>query len=160
MADFDNADLTSVPTPEADDALMFEISGLTIGWRPSGLALDRAQSQGVSVGEILVDLEALFASDLTEEDLEEMGEEEVQEALDEEATLSDTLGVVAKLVWVGALHFEESVQKDAVQAIIDPENVGDVPVEEMLARIFPALEEERAEGKEQGEPQTQATSPR
>jgi hypothetical protein len=155
MADFDNSQLTSVPTPEADDALMFELSGLTIGWRPSGLALDRAQSQGVSVGKILADLQALFASDLTEDDLEEMSEEEVAEALDGEATLSDTLGVVSQLVWVGALHFEESIRQDAVQAIIDPENVGDVPVEEMLARIFPALDEERAEGKA-----AQATSPR
>jgi len=154
MADFDNAELTSVPTPEADDALMFELSGLTIGWRPSGLALQRAQSQGVSVGEILSDLEALFASDLTEEDLEEMSEEEIAEALDSEATLADTLGVVALLVWLGALHFEASVQKEAVQAIIDPDNVGDVPVEKMLARIFPVLEEERAEGNAQPETST------
>lgn len=147
MADFDNAELTSVPTPDQDDALMFELSGLTIGWRPSGLALDRAQSHGVEVGEILSGLQALFASGLDEEDLDEMSEEEIAEALNSEATLSDTLGVVAQLVWVGALHFEEGVRLDAVQALIDPENVGDVPVEEMLNRIFPALDEERAEGK-------------
>lgn len=147
MPDFDNAQLTSVPTPEADDALMFELGGLTIGWRPSGLALSRATSQNVSVGKILSDLQALFASDLTEEDLEEMSEEEIAETLDEQATLSDTLGVVAQLVWVGTLHFEEGVRLDAIKALLDPDNVGDVPVEEMLSRIFPALEEERAEGK-------------
>jgi len=146
MPDFDNSQLTSVPTPEADDALMFELSGLTIGWRPSGLALSRAKSQGVSVGDILSSLQALFAADLSEEDLEEMSEEEIAEKVDG-VGLSDTLDVIAQLVWVGALHFEEEIRLEAVQSIIDPDSVGEVPVEQMLSRIFPELDE-RAEGKE------------
>jgi len=152
--DFDNAELTSVPTPEADDALMFELSGLTIGWRPSGLALNRAQSHGVEVGEILGKLQVIFSADISEEELEEMSEEEIAEAMDADATLADAMEVVALLVWTGALHFEEGSSLEAVQAIIDPENVGDIPVEQMLGRIFPALEEERAEGKAQPETST------
>jgi hypothetical protein len=155
--DFDNSALTSVPTPSEDDALMFELSGYTLGWRASGLSLQRASDRGVEVGELLADLQRLFSADISEEDLDEMDEEEIEEALEMEGGIADFLSVIAKLVWVGALHFEEEVSLDAIRAILDVEAVGDVPVDLMLSKIFPAIEDEM--GDDSGK-KTQETSPR
>jgi len=162
MPDFDNSALTSVPTPDEEDALMFEISGYTLGWRASGLALQRASDRGVEVGEILADLQRLFAADVDEEDLEDLDEEEIEEKLEMQGGMADFMGVVTKLTWLGAIHFEEQIQLDAIRAILDMENAGDLPLDQMLTRIFPAIDDEmgESEGKEQGKPQTQATSPR
>lgn len=145
----DNSALTEVPTPDSDDALMFDLGGYTLGWRPSGLALQRASDKGMELGEILADLQTLFASDIDlddfdEEELEEMSEEELEEELDTDLSsgFSDLTSVYAKLIWLGALHFESGIKLDAVLAIIDPESLEDVPVDEMLQRVFPALAEE------------------
>jgi hypothetical protein len=156
-SDFDNSALTSVPTPGEDDALMFEVGGYTLGWRASGLALQRASDRGLEVGELLHELQTLFSADIGEEDLEEMSEEDIQEEIEMEGGVADFLSIVAKLIWTGALHFESDVDLDAIRAILDVEAVGDVPVDLMMSKIFPALEDEM--GDEPGK-KTQATSPR
>lgn len=151
MPDLDNAALTEVPTPSADDALMFELNGYTLGWRPSGLALKRAADRGLEIGEILVDLQKLFTSDVDPEDLKEMSEEELEEAnLGATGGFSDLTDIVAELVWLGTLHFEPEVRQDAILALIDPESMEDLPVDRMMQRLFPAIKdelEEEGEGK-------------
>jgi hypothetical protein len=156
-SDFDNSALTSVPTPGEDDALMFEVSGYTLGWRASGLALQRASDRGLEVGELLHELQTLFSADINESDLEEMDEGEIEQEIEMEGGVADFLSIVAKLIWTGALHFESDVDLDAIRAILDVEAVGDVPVDLMMSKIFPALEDEM--GDESGK-KTQATSPR
>lgn len=151
MADFDNAELTSVPTPEEDDALMFELAGLTIGWRASGLALERASDRGVEAGQLLDSVQTLFGAGIDPDDFEDLSEEELEEKAQEEleGDLADMLAVVADLIWLGALHFEAGIKRNAVLAILDPENVEGVPIDLMLSRIFPAIEEEVGDlGKE------------
>ena len=152
MPDFDNSFLSETDTQSAhEDALVFEIAGQPIGWRASGLALKRAADAGLETGQLIFDLQQLFAADVDEEDLEEMGEEEVEEELEMSGGIADMMDVVAKLVWTGALHFEANAKRDVILSILDTSNVGEVPVGEMLTRIFPALKGEENSGKGQGE---------
>ncbi|MCS3827444.1 hypothetical protein GGP85_002914 [Salinibacter ruber] len=148
----DNSALTEVPTPDSTDALMFDLGDYTLGWRPSGLALERASDKGMELGEILADLQTLFASDIDlsdfdEEELEEMSEEEIEEELEGDLSsgFSDLTSVYAKLVWLGALHFEAGIKLDAILAIIDPESLEDLPIDQMLQRVFPAIQDEMGE---------------
>ena len=157
MPDLDNSALTSVPTPSQEDALMFELKGYTLGWRASGLALQRASDRDVEVGELLADLQMLFSADIDEGQLEDMSEEEIEEKLEMQGGVADFLSIVAKLIWTGALHFESDVDLDAIRAILDVEAVEEVPVDLMLSKIFPAIEDEM--GAESGK-KTQETSPR
>jgi hypothetical protein len=152
MSAFDNSSLTSVPVPEEEDALMFDVGDYTLGWRASGLALERASAQGVEVGELLADLQRLFASDLDEKDLEETDEDELEEELEMEGGVSDLLGIVGTVIFVGALHFEPQIERDAILAILGVDAINDVPVDEMLSRIFPAIQDEEdtvGKGKEE-----------
>lgn len=146
MADFDNSALTSVPTPDEDDALMFDVAGYTLGWRPSGLALKRASDKGMELGEILVDLQTLFESDVDTEDLDE--EDIDEEDLDLSSGFSDLTSVYAKLIWLGTLHFEAQIKLEAILALIDPGSLEDVPVDEMLSRVFPAIQDEMEDSSE------------
>lgn len=149
MADFSNSFLAEDDHAAVhEDALVFEINDQTLGWRPSGLALKRASDQGHDIGEILAGLQTLFHSDLSEEDLEEMSEEEVEEALEVQGGLADLLSLVAKVIWIGTLHFEPESRQENVLALLNAENVRDVPLEEMLSRIFPAIEEEASDEDE------------
>lgn len=149
MPDFDNSFLSQEDHPAVhEDALVFELNGQTLGWRASGLALKRAADQGTDVGEVLVDLQTLFAADLEEEDLEEMSEEEIEEAMEIQAGVADFLSLVAKTVWIGTLHFEPGARRENVLAILDASVVEEVPLEKMLSKIFPAIEDEVSEGKE------------
>jgi len=146
--DFDNSFLSDPDaTPAHEDALVFEVSGQKIGWRASGLALKRASDQGLEVGELLADLQTLFSADIDEEDLEEMDEGEIEEEVQMEGGVAQLLDVAAKLVFVGALHFNAAVRQDVILSILDTSNVGDLPLDRMLQRIFPALEEEGEAGK-------------
>ncbi|MFB6350733.1 MAG: serine/threonine protein kinase, partial [Bradymonadaceae bacterium] len=45
-----------------------------------------------------------------EEDLEEMDEEEIEESLEMQGGVAQMMDVAAKLVWAGALHFEENAR--------------------------------------------------
>ena len=148
MADFDNSFLSEQDTTSAhEDALVFEIEGQPIGWRASGLALKRAADAGLEAGRLLYDLQKLFTADVDEEDLEEMTEEEIEEELSMSGGMADMMDVVAKLTWVGALHFEPNAKQEVILSILDTSNVGEVPVGDMLTRIFPALEEDDTAGK-------------
>jgi len=145
---FDNSFLAQEDHPSAhEDALVFSIGEQKIGWRASGLALKRASDAGMEVGELLVDLQHLFAADLDEEALEEMSEEEVEEALEMQGGMADMMETAAKLVWLGALHFEPNARREVILSIIDSSNLGAVPLGEMLQRVFPALEDEGGSGK-------------
>jgi len=152
MPDFDKSFLAADDHAAVhEDAIVFEIKGQPIGWRASGLALKRASDQGHDVGEILADLQMLFAADLDEEDLEEMSEEEIEEALNVDVGMADFFAVVAKTIWVGVLHFEANARQENVLGLLDAESIGDVPVERMLSKIFPALTGEDDSGKGKGE---------
>jgi len=152
MPDFDNSFLAEEDHAAVhEDAIVFEIKGQPIGWRASGLALKRAADQGHDVGEILADLQILFGSDIDEDELEDMSEEEIEEELNVDVGMSDFYEVVAKTVWVGVLHFEPNAKQENILGLLDAESVGDVPTERMLSKIFPALTGEGTEGKEQGE---------
>jgi hypothetical protein len=58
------------------------------------------------------------------------------------------LVVIGKLLWVGALHFEPNARLGSVLRLLDAEAASQVPTEQMLQRIFPALREEDPVGKE------------
>lgn len=151
MSDFDNSFLTEAADDESvhEDALVFELApDQPVGWRPSGLALKRAADNGLELGEILEDLQELFAADIDEEELEEMDEEEIDEELDVGVGFAQFIDLVGKLVWLGALHFEPNADRSKVLAAIDAKRLEEIPVDQMLARIFPALtEQEETEGK-------------
>jgi hypothetical protein len=132
------------------DALVLEVRGQTIGWRPSGLALRRAADKGEPVGALLEDLQTLFGVDLSEEKIETMSDEEIAEAAEVEGDPADFLVVIGKLLWVGALHFEPNARLDSVLRLLDAEAASQVPTEQLLQRIFPALREEDPVGKEKG----------
>ncbi|MCS4087303.1 hypothetical protein GGQ10_002129 [Salinibacter ruber] len=153
MPDFDNSFLSEENASTHEDALVFELAGHKVGWRASGLALKRASDQGMEVGELLADLQTLFSADLDEEDLEDMSEEEIEEALQVDGGVAQMMDLAAKLVWTGALHFEENAKREVILAMIDPESVGELPMDDMLTRVFPALEDEvdGDMGKGQGE---------
>jgi hypothetical protein len=151
MQDFDNSFLTENDHPAVhEDAFVFEIKGQAIGWRASGLALKRASDQGVEVGELLADVQQVFsAADLDEEDIEEMSEEEMGEVLMESGGVAYVLDVAATVIWIGALHFNANVRQEAVLSILDFSMLGDLPINEMVSRIFPEIEdEEETAGKE------------
>ncbi|WP_251961576.1 hypothetical protein [Salinibacter ruber] len=160
MNDFDNSFLTDNDHPAAhEDAIVFEVKGNAVGWRASGLALKRAADKGMEAGDLLSKLQRLFGSGIDPEELEGLSEEEAQELVEEELEMtggmSDFLTVVADLVWLGTLHFEPGAKREALLGLIDPQNAGEVPVERMLSKVFPAVEEESEEadsGKGQGNP--------
>lgn len=143
----DNAKLTEVPTPSSDEALQFDLGEYTIGWRPSGLALQRASEKGMELGEILADLQALFDADIDAEELAEEDLESGEEVIEEIDTtgFSNLTGVYAKLIWLGALHFEREIKIEAILALIDPEAIEDLPIGLMLDRAFPAIQDEAEE---------------
>jgi hypothetical protein len=155
----DNAKLTDVPAP-AEDALKFDLAGYTIGWKVDGLALKRAAERGVEVGQVLDDIQRIFAAqaqNLSDEELEEIvpeGEElpDIAPEESEEVTLSEITDVFARLIWVGALRFEPNVKREAILALVSPDVLADIPTDRMLGQLVPAAEEEMdvsgAEGKE------------
>ena len=149
MTDFDNSFLAEDDSTTAhEDALVFEVGGNKLGWKPSGLALKRASDQGVEAGDILRSFQDTFGADLDEEDLDEMDEEELAEKVG--GTLSGLMTTVATLVWLGALHFEPNATRESVLAILDPSDVEDIPMDRMLDRIWPHLTDvqiEESEGK-------------
>lgn len=152
MPDFDNSFLAQDDHPSVhEDAIVFELKGQPVGWRASGLALKRAADQGHQMGEIIADLQKLFAADVDEEDLEDMDEEEIEEELEVEVGMSDFYEVVAKTIWIGVLHFEASARQENVLGLLDADSIEDVPVERMLSKIFPALTDEDDSGKGKGE---------
>lgn len=152
MPDFDNSFLAQDDHPSVhEDAIVFEIKGQPIGWRASGLALKRAADQGHQMGEILADLQKLFAADIDEEELEGMSEEEIEEELEIEVGMSDFYEVVAKTVWIGVLHFEPGARQENVLGLLDADSIEDVPVDRMLSKIFPALTGEEGSGKGKGQ---------
>jgi Pyruvate/2-oxoacid:ferredoxin oxidoreductase gamma subunit len=165
---FDNGRLTEADTEIAhEDALVFDLGALTIGWKPSGLALKRASKQGVEAGEILDTLRGNADAALLREVLEETGkedlgqlEEEDIEALPEaqREALGDLLGgslasqveMVATLVWVGVLHFEPNAKQEAILSVLDPAAIEELPIDAMFERIFPALSEVEVGGDGEG----------
>lgn len=162
MPDFDNSFLSQEDHPSVhEDALVFSINSQTIGWRASGLALKRASDKGMEAGQLLADLQMLFSADIDEEDLEGLDEEEIEAKLEEElemqAGIADFIGVVAKLVWLGTLHFEPEAKQEAVLGLLDTSNVDEAPVEDMLSKVFPAIDDEVDDmGKGQKEKKTKS----
>lgn len=153
MPDFDNSFLAEEDHPAVhEDAIVFELNGQPIGWRASGLALNRAADHGLQAGELLADLQLLFSAGVDEEDLEDLSEEEIEEELELGTNISDFFSVVAKTIWIGVLHFEPGARQQNILALLDPESIEEVPVERMLSKIFPAIDEEmgEAEGKATG----------
>lgn len=153
MPDFDNSFLVEDSDDESvhEDALVFELApDQPIGWRASGLAIERAADRGLQVGEILEDLQNLFTADISEEELEDMSEEEIEQELDVGGGFAEFISLVGKLVWLGALHFEPNVSHNRVLAAIDAESLEEIPLDQMLSRIFPALTEESADEETAG----------
>jgi len=145
MPDFDNSFLVEDSGDESvhEDALVFELApDQPVGWRASGLALKRAADRGLEIGEILEDLQLLFAADFDEEELEDMDEEEIEEELEVDTGFVDFIDLVGKLVWLGALHFEPNVSRKMVLAAIDAESLEEIPLDAMLQRVFPAIQDE------------------
>jgi hypothetical protein len=139
MNDLQNADLTTTPTPREDDALQFELSGYRIGWRPSGLALERAADQGVELGQILRDVSDLHALTQAEEENGEWTDEELREL---NLTAARIMTMVARIVWLGGLHFEKDFSYEAVLSLLDWDAIEALPLAAMVERMIPRLEDE------------------
>jgi len=160
---FDNADLTSVPAPDEKDIIAFEVKGYTLGWRADGLAIQRASDRGLEVGQILDDITRLGQAEEIREELQEVeSEEEIDtEALEslEEVGLQmgEYVRLVARIVFVGAIRIEPAISWEAVLSLVDMHSIGDLPLEEMVSRLVPEIEEEDTVGKD---PEAQAQSPR
>jgi hypothetical protein len=155
MSDFDTSVLTEVQSPEPDDVIAFELQGYTIGWRADGLALRRAADRGVEVGEILQQLDSLFSVDIDPEELEDLSEEEIEDLVEErmetDSSVSGFVSTVVTLIWLGTLRFEPDAKQEAIASLIDLKEIENVPIDEMLAKIFPKIEDELdGAGSEEG----------
>ncbi|AFH22424.1 hypothetical protein OSG_eHP25_00015 [environmental Halophage eHP-25] len=148
MSEFDNSALTEVQTPRSEDALQFELKGNTIGWYPSGLALQRAKDRGIELEDIL---DGIFQLQRVTEKVDNLDEdEEIDEELVSEliqAQTSDVLITIAKLVWVGGLHFEPNFSLEAVLSLLELEDLEDLPMELMMQKILPEVDEASDSGK-------------
>jgi hypothetical protein len=140
---FDNSAFTE-PQSAEDKALVFELSGHEVGWLVDGLAIQRAAGRGHQLGDILSELQSLDALKQAEN---------VQEAANR---FADVYPALAKLVWLGMIRFNEDVSQDAILGALDNDAMGEIPVAEMMERIFPSQDEEMpedlsdAEGKPNG----------
>jgi hypothetical protein len=109
-----------------------------------GLAIQRATNKGHQLGDILSELQSLDALQRAES---------VQEAANSFANVYPAL---AKLVWLGMLRFSEDVSQEAILGALDTDALDEIPVAEMMERIFPSQDEEMpedlsdAEGKPNG----------
>lgn len=134
MADFDSFDaLTNDPL---DRAMEVQVQGLTLPWLVDGLAIKRAQREGHELGEILAELGKLQGVD---------EEESVEDLVN---NFSGVYDAAARLLWLGFLRFEQ-VDYDSVLGLVGPDTIGDLPLGEMMTRLFPEMEEGQ-EGNVQG----------
>jgi len=141
MPDFDSFDaLTEVPE---ERALAVELSGNTFPWLPEGLAIKRAEDRGWTLGEILEQLEVL--DELADAEGDE--DADIKEVAD---TMSGVYPAVARLTWFGFLQFDETVEYDAVLGIVGPSTLSELPIGEMMNRVFPGEDEELPEGEDEG----------
>ena len=131
---FDNDAFTEVQTTE-DRALTFEVAGHKVGWLVDGLAIERARDRGHELGEILSELQKL-------DEIEDA--ESVEEAANR---FADMYPAVARLVWLGMLRFNEDTSYDAVLGIVDNDTIEDLPMGDMMDRIFPGEDEELPDGE-------------
>lgn len=134
---FDNDAFTEVQSAE-DKALTFELGGHQVGWLADGLAIERAKDQGHELGEILSQLTAL---------------DEIEDAKTVEDAANSFAGMypaVARLCWLGMLRFNEDVTHEAILSAIDLDAIEEIPIGEMMSRIFPDSDEETPEGDDEG----------
>lgn len=134
---FDNDAFTEVQSAE-DRALTFELGGHEVGWLADGLAIERAKSQGHELGEILSQLSAL-------DDIESA------ETMEDAANgFAGMYPAVARLCWLGMIRFNKDVTQEAILSVIDLDAIEEIPIGEMMDRIFPSEDEETPEGDSEG----------
>lgn len=136
MSDFDSFDALQ-ESPE-DRALAVELGGYTLPWLADGLAIERAKNKGHELGDILSQLEVLDELLSTEE------EESIADLANQ---FSDVYPAVARLLWLGFLRFESSVAFDQVLGMVGPGTLKEVPVAQMMNRLFPEQDEEAPESE-------------
>lgn len=134
MPNFDSFDaLTDSPKARA---YSIEIQGLTLPWLVDGLAIERARQHGKELGDILSELEAL---------------DEIKRAenpADVATAFTGVYNALARLLWLGFLRFEPSLDYNTVLGLVGPDTLEEVPVAQMMDRLFPQDEDDSA-GKEQ-----------
>jgi len=131
---FDNSVFTE-PQSAEDKALTFELSGHEVGWLADALAIERAKDRGAQLGEILGELQKL-------DEIEDAAS--VEEAANR---FADMYPAIARLVWFGMLRFNEDVSFEAILGAIDNDSLEELPLEEMMDRIFPDEDEQLPEGE-------------
>jgi hypothetical protein len=146
MTDFQNADLTTVPTPSEEDALAFTLKGYRLAWRASGLALKRASDRGVELEDVFDGIMQLGAladevSETGEASLDDIDADALQ------ATTTNMLVTMARLVWLGGLHFEADLNLEAILSLVDLKSAEELPLEAMVEQILPTIEDELDSGK-------------
>lgn len=131
---FDNDAFTEVQ-PAEKRALTFELAGRGVGWLADALAIERARDRGQQLGEILGELEKL-------DDIENASS--IEEAANR---FADMYPAVARLVWFGMLRFNEEVSYEAILSVLDNDTLAELPLAEMMERIFPEQDEELPDGE-------------
>lgn len=136
MSDFDSFDaLTESPEQRA---LAVELGDLTLPWLADGLAIERAKDKGHELGDILSELEVLDALLDSDED------ESIAELANR---FGDVYPAVARLLWLGFLRFEPTINFDSVLGMVGPGTLKEVPVAEMMSSLFPEKDEEAPESE-------------
>jgi len=150
------SDLTDTDTAE-DRALAIQIRGKELPWLIDGKAIRVLKTRhNTDLKDILSaarDLAlqgaAVQGAGLSEEELEDLSEEEVQ-ALREQAESADVMDLtemyeaVGRLLWAGAVRFEPDLSEEAVCGLVGPDNIAEMPIGEMIAGAFPEDEGDTA----------------
>jgi len=135
-----NEAFTEVQTAE-DKAFTFELSGNEVHWLVDGLAIERARAQGHELGEILSELEVLDTLAQAEGD-------EDADVVEVANDMASVYPAVARLLWLGMIRFNEDVTHEALLSVVGPGNLSEIPLGELMQRLFPEADEEApTEGK-------------
>jgi hypothetical protein len=155
MADW--SDLTDTDTAE-DRALTIQLRGKSVPWLIDGKAIRvLKQRHGTDLSEILDAAQSLAlqaasvqSAALSEEEIAQLPDEEQQalrEAEGDVMELTEMYETVGLLLHAGAVRFEPDLQEEAVCGLVGPDNVGELPIGEMISRAFPEEEEDDTAGK-------------
>jgi len=135
MSQFDSFD--QITSSREERALTIEVSGLRFPWLVDGKAIEAARDQGHQLGDALDELSVL------------------DQALEESADMSDVANhygdiysAVAKLLWMGFVGFKTDLSLTDASGLVDASTISELPLEQMMDRIFPSADEQEEDGEE------------
>lgn len=141
MPQFDSFD--DLTDSAEDRALAIEFAGLTLPWLVDGLAIERAARQGVQLGETMSRLQDLQPDGVDPAALQEMSEDEREEALQRLADeggadmerVEAAITAFADLLFIGFVRFAPELGREKVLAHVGFDSIATLPTAEMLEHM-------------------------